>query len=185
MKQFCSIAEILELYEQYGNEFYSEEITQTSHALQCATLAQESGATDELVVAALLHDVGHLIDLAQHGSDTTAFESDAKHESIGAQSLAKLFSSGVTAPIALHVDAKRWLCATNLLYHDSLSRASAASLILQGGPMTSDEQLRFRSHPQSGFAVKLRNWDDNGKALEPPELNFKKFAPVLERVCLK
>ncbi|MSO60451.1 MAG: HD domain-containing protein [Ilumatobacteraceae bacterium] len=185
MKQFSSIAEIIELYEQYGTEFYSEDVTQISHALQCATLAQESGAMDELVVAALLHDVGHLIDLAEYGSSTTAFESDAKHESIGAQSLAKLFPSGVTAPIALHVDAKRWRCATDLLYHGTLSSASVASLILQGGPMSNDEQRRFESHPQSGAAVQLRNWDDTGKALQSPELPLEKFVATLERVSVK
>ncbi|GDX27944.1 hypothetical protein LBMAG13_03680 [Actinomycetes bacterium] len=184
MKQFSSVSEVIDIYTNFGNEFYSEDVTQISHALQCATLAQDSGASDELIVAALLHDIGHLIDLAENGSTTTAFEIDAKHEAIGAQSLSKLFRPDVTAPIALHVDAKRWRCATDLLYHGTLSQASVASLVLQGGPMSTDEQRRFESHPQSGAAIQLRNWDDTGKDLDPRATHFGQFIPLLQRIAL-
>ena len=184
MKQFSSVSEVIDIYTNFGNEFYSEDVTQISHALQCATLAQDSDASDALIAAALLHDIGHLIDLAENGSATTAFEIDAKHEAIGAQSLAKLFPSDVTAPIALHVEAKRWRCATDSAYHATLSQASVASLVLQGGPMRADEQQRFESHPQSGAAIQLRTWDDAGKSLESLAPHFDQFIPLLQRIAL-
>ncbi len=185
MKQFDSVDEVVALYMLWGNDNYSEQISQLSHAVQCAWLAQAYGASEELVAAALLHDVGHLIDLAENGSRREAFELDLKHEALGAQALSKLFPPAVTAPVALHVEAKRWRCAVDTNYHETLSPASAVSLALQGGPMDEAERLRFESHPQWRAATQLREWDDTGKntdALDPP---FEQFVPLLRRVALR
>ena len=56
-----TVEELFALYAEKGDEHYGESITQTEHALQCAALARRDGASDALIVAALFHDVGHLV----------------------------------------------------------------------------------------------------------------------------
>lgn len=169
--QAASVDEVLSLYAAHAGDRYDEEVTQLDHALQTAALARADGADDALVAAALLHDVGHLLDLAQHGRRSTS-TTDLGHEGRGARWLAALFPPAVTGPIALHVRAKRYRCATDAGYHDALSAGSRASLVLQGGPMSADEVAQFEVNPAADAAVRLRSWDDGGKVdgLEVPEL---------------
>src|SRR5215470_11203255 len=128
-------AAITDLFECHGGSMYlGEPVTQEEHALQCAWLAEQEGAEAALVVAALLHDIGHL--LGAHDIDTSAPEVDAKHEAQGQEWLAGYFGPEVTEPVRLHVDAKRYLCAMDSNYTKSLSDASRHSLMRQGGPMT-------------------------------------------------
>src|SRR4051794_7542063 len=111
-----SVDAIDALYERWGREHYDEELSQVDHALQTAALAGAAGATDELVVAALLHDVGHLLALAAGPEADNG--TDLLHEAIGARSLARLYPPAVTGPVALHVRAKRYRCTTDPGYHD-------------------------------------------------------------------
>jgi phosphonate degradation associated HDIG domain protein len=141
---------------------YDEAVTELDHALQAAALAQSDGAPDHLVAAALLHDVGHLVsdDNVTLDDDLT---DDFHHERVGAQYLARWFGPEVTAPVALHVAAKRYLCAIEPGYLDGLSPSSARSLALQGGPMTADEVARFERLAHHDAAVCVRRWDDQAK----------------------
>ena len=156
------VDEIRELFATRGHEAYvGEPVSQLEHALQAAYHAEQSGASDALVVAALLHDVGHLIhklpeDAADHGIDT-------RHEKLGQAWLARYFNSDVTEPIRLHVAAKRYLCATDPDYLQQLSPASIQSLQLQGGPFTPAEIDEFQRNPWYRDAVELRRWDDLAK----------------------
>ena len=177
--QAASVDEVLGLYRSYANDRYDEDITQLDHALQTAALARSEGADDALVAAALLHDVGHLLDLAQHGQRSTSTE-DLGHEGRGARYLAALFPPSVTGPIALHVRAKRYRCAVDPEYHDGLSDGSRASLVLQGGPMSVAEAQAFAASPSSASAVALRRWDDGGKVdgIDVPVLDD--YRPLLE-----
>jgi phosphonate degradation associated HDIG domain protein len=181
--QAASVDEVLGLYRSYANDRYDEDITQLDHALQTAALARSEGADDALVAAALLHDVGHLLDLAQHGQRSTSTE-DLGHEGRGARYLAALFPPSVTGPIALHVRAKRYRCAVDPAYHDGLSAGSTASLVLQGGPMSAEEADAFRANPASVAAVDLRRWDDGGKVdgIEVPVLDD--YRPLLESLTV-
>ncbi len=180
--QAASVDEVLGLYRSYANDRYDEDITQLDHALQTAALARSEGADDALVAAALLHDVGHLLDLAQHGQRSTSTE-DLGHEGRGARYLAALFPPSVTGPIALHVRAKRYRCAVDPEYHDGLSDGSRASLVLQGGPMSVAEAQAFAASPSSASAVDLRRWDDGGKVdgIEVPVLDD--YRPLLESLA--
>lgn len=181
--QAASVDEVLGLYRTYANDHYDEALTQLDHALQTAALARSEGADDALVAAALLHDVGHLLDLAQHGQRSTS-TADLGHEGRGARYLAALFPPAVTGPIALHVRAKRYRCAVDPDYHDGLSDGSRASLVLQGGPMSADEAEAFAASPASAAAVELRRWDDGGKVegLEMPDLDD--YRPLLESLTV-
>lgn len=154
------VDEIFEAFDRRGADHYGEDITQLEHALQCAKLAQDDGAEDSLVAAALLHDYGHLFEgrgeAAEHGID-------ARHEAHGATLLKRWFGPEVSTPIALHVVAKRYLCATEPGYEEGLSTASSLSLRLQGGPFTLEQCLKFEAASFAPDAIRLRRYDDLGK----------------------
>jgi len=138
-----------------------EAVSMAQHMEQSAACATADGADDELVVAALLHDIGHF--LSDHPIDALEQGRDNYHEEAGATYLQRYFPPSVTEPIRLHVAAKRYLCATDPDYLDQLSDASVDSLRVQGGPMNSDEIRQFEVSPHCRAAVKLRLYDDDGK----------------------
>lgn len=160
-----SVAAIDALYERWGQDTYDEELSQLDHALQTAALAGEAGASDELIVAALLHDIGHLLTLEAQAAAAAPGDLDADllHEAVGARYLARLFPPAVTSPIALHVRAKRYRCTVEPAYHEGLSAGSKRSLEKQGGVLSDDEVATFEAMPGFADAVALRGWDDGGK----------------------
>jgi len=165
-----------------GGQYGDEAVTQLAHALQCALLAQESGAEDSLVAAALLHDIGHLVGA---GDLTAAAKGvDKRHEDIGSDHLAPWFPPAVTQPIRLHVDAKRYLCATDAGYYDGLSDGSRTSLAVQGGPFTEAEADAFIALPHAPGAVELRRWDDRAKVRDLATPDLEGFRSVLEAVAI-
>jgi phosphonate degradation associated HDIG domain protein len=155
------VATIFDLFERMGGDHYGEAVTQLDHALQTAHHAREAGETNALVAAALLHDIGHL--LQKHGQDAADRGIDAVHERIGAAWLAQAFAPEVSEPVRLHVEAKRYLATTEPGYAAALSSASLQSLHLQGGPMSEDETEGFRTHPHFDAAIRLRRYDEMGK----------------------
>jgi phosphonate degradation associated HDIG domain protein len=163
MSDPASVDELFDLYDALGDRSYGESITQREHALQCAALARAAGASEALVVAALFHDVGHLVLDVQGGSEFELSSHDDDHEGRGARILARIFGPRVAQPVALHVTAKRWRCTREPEYHDQLSRASRATLIAQGGLLDEEECQRFETHPGFDDAMALRTWDDIGK----------------------
>ncbi|HMP32625.1 MAG TPA: hypothetical protein PKD85_23665, partial [Saprospiraceae bacterium] len=58
-----------DLFAQYGNTTYGENMSIISHSVQSALIAQEKGLPKEMVVAAFLHDIGHMIPLSDLPSD--------------------------------------------------------------------------------------------------------------------
>ena len=157
-----TLDEIERLYTERGHEQYSgEPVTQLEHALQSAALAEAEDADDELVTAALLHDLGHL--LHDLGETPTARGIDDVHQYRAIPFLRGLFGDTVLHAIALHVDAKRYLCATRPDYHASLSEDSKRSLQLQGGVFSADEAQAFIARTGGPQAVRLRLWDDRAK----------------------
>ena len=174
-----AINDIISIYAKWGTHTYDEQLSQMDHAIQCAALAQQSGASDDLIVASLLHDIGHLLEL-ESKSGNVDIEIDDKHEAAGTRYLAKSFGSRVTAPIALHVDAKRYLCAVEPTYFDTLSQGSVRSLELQGGPMTDDEARRFEGLAGFEDSVSLRRWDEQGKILDLEVAPFSSYVPMMQ-----
>jgi len=169
---------LLEIYGRKATARYGlSRINQLQHALQSGARAQADGETAEFVAAALLHDVGHMIhDL---GEDPALEGVDDRHEAHAARWLARWFGDGVVRPVALHVAAKRYLCATRPGYLERLSGDSVRSLALQGGPMSATEVAVFEADPDHQAAVRLRIIDDLAKdpAATPPP--FEHFLPVL------
>lgn len=156
------VSELSDLFARLGGLHYGEDVTQLEHAVQTAHHAQADGAPPALVAAALLHDVGHMMQKA--GEDAADRGIDTRHEQISAGYLARAFGPEVTEPIRLHVAAKRCLAATKPDYADRLSAASLQSLALQGGPMRAEETAAFLAGPFAQAALRLRAYDELGKA---------------------
>ena len=177
------IDQILDLYAQRGAEHYGEDVSQSEHAEQCAHHARMDGAGDDLIAAALLHDVGHL--LQKQGADAADRGIDTHHERIGAGFLARGFSKAVTEPVALHVEAKRFLATTEAGYIDRLSAASLQSLALQGGPMSPAECDAFRANPYHDAALKLRSYDEMGKVVGAAPAPVASYAALLRTLAVE
>jgi phosphonate degradation associated HDIG domain protein len=172
------VDEIFALYARRGGASYGEGVSQSEHALQAAWLAQNEGASPQLVVAALLHDIGHLLhdlpeDIAEQGIDT-------QHESLASAWLSQHFGADVTEPVRLHVAAKRYLCAVQPGYFGTLSDASMLSLTLQGGPMSAKEAVEFGKLTHAAQAVRLRRWDEAAKHAGLVTPGFEEFRTHLE-----
>ena len=166
-----AIGHIQDLFEQKGHQAYGEGVTELQHALQAAYLAEQDNAPDNQIVAALLHDIGHLL----HGLPEDVAEQgiDGHHEQVGEKWLKKHFGPEISQPVRLHVTAKRYQCTVNPDYLDQLSPASTKSFVLQGGKMDEDEVTAFERNPFFKDALQLRTWDDNAK-------NPKATTPLLE-----
>ena len=154
--------EILAIYAARGDgAYFGERVSMTQHALQAAWFAQVEGAPEPLIIAGLLHDVGHLLEAVP--DDLADWTSDARHEETGARWLAGRFGPEISEPVSLHVPAKRYLCATDAGYLRCLSSASVHTLALQGGAMSVEETRAFEREPYYRDAVRVRHWDDQGK----------------------
>ena len=173
------IDQLAELFATRGRAaYFGEAVSEAEHALQAADLAAKAGADDALIVAALLHDVGHLL----HGLDESIADRglDGRHEDAGHAWLVGRFGPEVAEPVRLHVAAKRYLCAVDPTYLDGLSPSSVKSLHLQGGPMSATEVAAFERHPHHAAAVRLRRWDDGAKV---PGLVVPPFDDYRDRIA--
>lgn len=156
------IAEIKNYLNEIGAKRYGDsDVSQLQHALQCASLAENSGASPELIAAALLHDIGHIVDDHYPGAAEAGI--DRRHEQIGSGYLANWFGPAVSEPVKLHVSAKRYLCGVEEGYFATLSEGSVLSLELQGGPYDGPAAEQFVSQDYAQDAIDLRRWDDLAK----------------------
>ena len=176
------VAAIMRLFSEKGDsEYGGESVNQREHALQAAACALRDGADDPLVVAALLHDLGHMLE--DLGQTPTLAGIDDLHQYRILPFLRGVFSDAVLAPIALHVDAKRYLCATDAGYFSTLSADSVRSLQLQGGVFDVEQAAAFIDRPHAVDAVRLRRWDDRAKTAGMTTPDFAHFARYFDQ-CL-
>lgn len=176
-----TIDSFLALLENAQSEYFGEPVTQLEHALQCAWLARAAGADDEMVIAALLHDIGHLI--VEGG-----VLGSPDHDQEGAAYLRRFgFSDRVLELVAGHVQAKRYLTATNPDYFARLSDVSKQTLIDQGGPMSPVECEAFAQDPLLTDKLRLRSWDERAKLPNLEVAGLDSYRPLLanhlKRVC--
>ena len=170
---------IRSLFDRRGGRMYAgEPVTQLEHALQTAHSAELAGADAALVTAALLHDLGHLLN--DQGDTPTLRGVDDVHQYAALPFLRGLFDDDVLSPIKLHVDAKRYLCATRSDYYDALSVDSKRSLVLQGGVFSKAQAEAFIAQPHARHAVDVRLWDDLAKLAGAPTPPLAHFVTVME-----
>ncbi len=167
---------------QYGQERVSE----LAHALQAAELAAGAGADEELVLACLLHDVGRYAVAQEEISDTlemiAAPAGRARgHHQAGADLIQPYVPERVAFLVRAHTDAKRYLCATEPGYYDTLSQGSKRTLALQGGVMRAAEVGRAVTHAWWPDAVRLRRWDDGAKVEGKPTRGLASWEPLLRK----
>lgn len=178
-----SLEEITRLLTQNGTAMYGQEaVSQLEHALQCAALAEAASESHEMIVACLLHDLGHLThNLGEQAADEGI---DDRHEYRAIPYLRHLFDLGVTEPIRLHVDAKRYLCFADKDYWATLSPASKTSLELQGGIFSAEAAATFITQPHAKKAVQLRIWDDQAKVPAKGTPNLAHFTQIMAACVL-
>ena len=159
------INKIFDLYNTYGHQEYGEQVTMLMHMMQAALIAESTGFDDEMIVAAFLHDVGHFFENAPQmgGLGTRA------HDDLGSAFLLECgFPERMAQLVGSHVAAKRYLTWSDSAYYDTLSEASKQTLEYQGGPMSEEEALAFRSDPLFHQYIQIRIWDDMGKETDMP-----------------
>ena len=165
-----------------GMAYLGEDVTMIEHQLQAAALA--IGCSDALVAAALLHDIGHVIDGEADAAVAMAEDRDAHHDAIGAHWLSRWFGPDVTEPVRLHVAAKRYLVATEPGYAANLSAASVHTLRLQGGPMSAHEVAEFEALDHAADAVTLRRFDEAAKDASKKAPAFHTYRDLLRRAMV-
>lgn len=181
LTQGTIVAFLQDIFERRGGEEYlGEPVTMAQHMLQGATLAQRQGLPEPVIVAALLHDIGHFT--SEFGTFSMQDTQDRYHEEAGAKVLERFFPAIVTDCVRYHVAAKRYLCATRPEYFERLSEASIHSLNLQGGPMKAEEVAAFEQLDNLEDIVTVRYLDDAGKEAGMDTPSFADFAPMVQRV---
>ena len=172
------VQKIVDLFNEKGHSLYGgEAVTQMEHALQAASYARKNNASDALITASLLHDIGHLLHALP--DDAPDFGVDDLHEELAALFLEKYFIKEVVEPAKLHVQAKRYLCFVDAGYYNTLSEPSRQSLALQGGIMNAEEAAEFEKFENYKEAVLLRTWDDLAKDPTMQTDLIEAFAPYI------
>jgi len=167
--------DVTKLLETRGDAHYGEAVTQRDHALQCAALASAAVADGELVLAALLHDLAHLV--TPEGRDAPHHH----HGHAGGTLVRPFAPARVAWVLEHHVAAKRYLCAVDPVYFERLSPASVHSLRAQGGPLGTEELTALEAHPWFGDALRLRRWDEEAKDPEARVPPLAAWVPLLEK----
>ncbi|MCB4454185.1 (R)-1-hydroxy-2-trimethylaminoethylphosphonate oxygenase [Leisingera sp. McT4-56] len=172
------------IFDRRGDEEYlGEPVTMAEHMLQGATIAEQNGQPEEIIVGALLHDIGHFT--SEFGTFSMDDTEDRFHEEAGAEVLEQFFPSVITDCVRYHVAAKRYLCATKPEYFNRLSEASIHSLNLQGGPMNEEEVAEFEKNPNLKQIIAVRYLDEAGKRDDMDTPDYWHFAPMVQRMVDK
>ena len=175
------VAFIGDIFERCGDEEYlGEPVTMEQHMLQGATIAEKNGQPEDIIVGALLHDIGHFT--SEFGTFSMDDTEDRFHEEAGAAVLSRFFPSVIVDCVRYHVAAKRYLCATRPEYFSRLSEASIHSLTLQGGPMSAEEVAEFEQNPNIEKIVAVRYLDEASKDPDMQTPDFWHFAPMVQRI---
>ncbi|MCB9230643.1 MAG: HDIG domain-containing protein [Bacteroidia bacterium] len=183
MKTSETIEEILACYQAHGHEDYiGEAISQIEHMSQAAQLAEKEGYDQEVILAAFLHDFGHICPKPANAGEMGGY-GRASHEKIGADYLRERgFPEKIAKLVENHVQAKRYLTFAHPDYLARLSEASKMTLDYQGGPMSAEEAAKFSSDPLFDLSIKMRQWDEEAKEVGIPLVELDYFKGLMERV---
>jgi phosphonate degradation associated HDIG domain protein len=179
--------EIMGLYESYGGaEYAGEKVSQLEHMVQAAQMAEAQGFDEEVILAAFLHDIGHISEAAK--GDNGAVSDPHRmgdfgikdHEELGAEFLReKGFSKKIARLVESHVEAKRYLTIKDPAYYGQLSEASKRTLEYQGGPMSEDEAAAFEQYPLFDLIIRMRKWDEQAKIQNQPLPDLRHYRQMM------
>lgn len=174
--------EIIGLFRIHGGKEYAgEKITQLEHMYQSAQLAEQQGYEEEVILAAFLHDIGHICVSAQGDNEMDGF-GIKDHEEVGAEFLQKKgFSKRLIRLVESHVEAKRYLTRRRPGYYEQLSEASKKTLEYQGGMMDEDEAIAFEQYPLFKLIIQMRLWDEEAKIEHQPVSDLEKYRDMIVR----
>ncbi len=174
--------EIIDLFNQFGNtDYIGENVSQIQHMTQCAILAESEGYDEETILAAFLHDIGHLLEYRLPVSRMNQF-GVVDHEAIGSRYLETLgFSHRIYSSVEAHVRAKRYLTYKFPNYFNGLSEASKATLMYQGGIMNETEAKDFEQEENFELYVLIRQWDDKAKNPEISVPELSKYENMIKK----
>ena len=182
MNAIATANEIISLFQTHGsNEYAGEKVTQLEHMFQAAELAEQQGYDEEVILAAFLHDIGHICVSSAEAKQMEGFGT-MDHEEVGAAFLKERgFSKKLVRLVESHVEAKRYLTWKNPDYYDQLSEASKRTLEFQGGRMEQDEAQAFEQHPLFTLIIQMRMWDEEAKIEDRPVGNLDKIKMMIVR----
>ncbi len=171
-----TVNDIFELYQKFGGEDYiGEPVSQAEHMCQAAQLAEAEGYSEEVILAAFFHDIGHLCEHIMPVEHMDGF-GVVDHEKLGADYLrSKGFSENIAGLVENHVQAKRYLTWHDPEYYRKLSEASKKTLAFQGGVMSEEEAKRFELDKLFHLHIKLRRWDEKAKLEKQPMPSLDKY----------
>ncbi len=172
---------LFDFIKEEGKTAYDESVSQLQHALQTASLARTEDGRRHIVIASLLHDIGHLF---IEENDAKKIK-DLNHEIIASNFLKDFFSEKITESIRLHVVAKRYLCSIENSYYERLAKSSKKSFVVQGGALEKKEIIELENNIYFKDAIQLRKWDDRAKVSlkEVEELDTYKEMIIAERLA--
>jgi predicted HD phosphohydrolase len=178
---------LLEAFAGSAARLYGgEPVTELAHSLQCAELARDAGADEDLQLACLLHDVGRFAvdprEIFDKKDGKLGAHAGARgHHDVGADLIAPWVPARVAWLVRMHANAKRYLCAVEPAYFETLTAGSRYTMTLQGGPMSADEVARLGRHPWLADALRLRRWDDLAKVPGKVTRLIDDWAPFLRQ----
>jgi len=174
--------EIMQFYQRRGGEEYAgEKVTQLEHMVQAAQLAEAQGFDEEVILAAFLHDIGHICETG-HGDNEMDGFGIKNHEEIGAEFIHKKgFSKKIRRLVESHVEAKRYLTFKDPHYYEQLSEASKRTLQYQGGRMEAEEAGAFEQYPLFELIIKMRTWDEQAKIEHLPVADLGHYRQMMIR----
>lgn len=171
-----TVNQVFRLFDKYGHDEYGESVTQLEHAVQSAQLAAQEGYDDEVILAALFHDIGHLAVNEQESKSFMGSYGAMSHDKIGGDYLRHLgFSERMAQLVENHVQAKRYLTFKEADYYNKLSDASKKTLEYQGGRMNAEEAAAFEQDELFKLSLRMRYWDEEAKEIGMPTPDLKPY----------
>ena len=170
----ASVAELVALLARGAGVYDEPEVDGLAHALQSGASLRTSHPRDpELAVAGLVHDVADIAFPNHH----------ADHAARGAELVEPLLGARVAHLVGAHVDAKRYLVATDPSYRAQLSRRSIETLHLQGDALDAPGVVALSSDRDLAAILGLRRADESAKDphARPPDLDT--WRSLLEQVA--
>jgi len=170
------VREVFELFAKHGNaDYIGEAISQLEHACQAAQAAEKEGFDNEVILAALFHDIGHLAEMNGDKPNMGGY-GVMEHEKLGADFLRmRGFSDNMAKLVQSHVEAKRYLCFSDADYYGKLSEASKKTLEYQGGKMSVSEASLFEKDPLFKTIIRMRHWDEMAKKIDVPLPDMQRY----------